>query len=140
VTISSRTPEGQPNHCTVCGFDLRILPSDPAGDAPCPKCGHLLWFDPAELGDDEVVKPKEEFLRAESLKGLMDCVDLRIGIRLVFDLGEVRRIESECLGKLINLKKQLAGLEGQFALRHVHPDVLEILRVTRLDQVFEFEP
>jgi len=41
---SSRTPEGQPKHCPVCGKDLKIEPSHPPGDAPCPHCGHLLWF------------------------------------------------------------------------------------------------
>ena len=41
---SSRTPEGQPNRCPVCGKEIRIEPSHPAGDAPCPCCGHLLWF------------------------------------------------------------------------------------------------
>ena len=45
VEASSRTPEGQPNHCPVCGKDLRIDPSRPPGDAPCPYCGSLLWFD-----------------------------------------------------------------------------------------------
>jgi hypothetical protein len=44
MTVSSRTPEGLPNHCPVCGNDLLIEPSRPAGDAPCPHCGHLLWF------------------------------------------------------------------------------------------------
>lgn len=43
---SSRTPEGQPNRCPVCGKDARVEPSIPPGDAPCPHCGHLLWFDP----------------------------------------------------------------------------------------------
>src|SRR5262249_60310367 len=41
---SSRTPEGSPNHCPICGTSLRLEPSQPAGDAPCPACGHLLWF------------------------------------------------------------------------------------------------
>jgi Zn-dependent protease len=41
---SSRTPEGKPNRCSVCGKDLRLEPSYPSGDAPCPHCGHLLWF------------------------------------------------------------------------------------------------
>jgi len=41
---SSRTPEGQPNRYPVCGNEIRIEPSHPAGDAPCPCCGHLLWF------------------------------------------------------------------------------------------------
>jgi len=44
MVISSRTPEGVPNHCPVCGNDLRIEPSRPTLDAPCPHCGHLLWF------------------------------------------------------------------------------------------------
>src|SRR5262245_23811230 len=44
MTISSRTPEGSPNRCTACGADVRVEPSNPPGDAPCPRCGHLLWF------------------------------------------------------------------------------------------------
>src|SRR5262245_47047213 len=44
MTISSRTPEGEPNHCPVCGKDLFIEPSLDTRDAPCPHCGHLLWF------------------------------------------------------------------------------------------------
>ena len=43
---STRTPEGEPSRCSVCGKPLRIEPSRPPGDAPCPHCGHLLWFDP----------------------------------------------------------------------------------------------
>src|SRR5579863_9697606 len=42
---SSRTPEGVPNLCPVCGHKVYITPSRPPGDAPCPRCGHLLWFD-----------------------------------------------------------------------------------------------
>ena len=44
MIISSRTPEGEPNHCPLCGADVRIEPSVLFGDAPCPNCGHLLWF------------------------------------------------------------------------------------------------
>jgi acyl carrier protein len=42
--ISSRTPNGVPNHCPVCDATICIDPSDPPGDAPCPSCGTLLWF------------------------------------------------------------------------------------------------
>lgn len=42
--IASRTWEGRYNECPVCGQECWIEPSDPAGDAPCPTCGHLLWF------------------------------------------------------------------------------------------------
>lgn len=49
MIIASRTPEGQPNRCPVCGNKVRIEPSAPLedskfGDAPCPNCGALLWF------------------------------------------------------------------------------------------------
>jgi hypothetical protein len=42
--ISSRTPEGQPNVCPVCGRPARVEPACLSPDAPCPSCGHLLWF------------------------------------------------------------------------------------------------
>jgi acyl carrier protein len=42
--VSSRTPEGQPNHCPVCDADVCIDPSPLFGDATCPRCGSLLWF------------------------------------------------------------------------------------------------
>ena len=44
MTVSSRTPEGQPNQCPLCGKSVRIEPSHPTNDAPCPHCGHLLFF------------------------------------------------------------------------------------------------
>ena len=44
MTPASRTPEGESNQCPVCGNEVRLEPSRPPGDAPCPCCGHLLWF------------------------------------------------------------------------------------------------
>jgi mannitol/fructose-specific phosphotransferase system IIA component (Ntr-type) len=41
---STRTPEEEPNYCPVCRHWVQIEPSRPPGDAPCPQCGHLLWF------------------------------------------------------------------------------------------------
>ncbi len=44
MTVASRTPEGEPNLCPLCGGLVRIEPARPPGDAPCPHCGCLLWF------------------------------------------------------------------------------------------------
>src|SRR5947209_13760658 len=49
MPIASRTPEGWPNRCPVCGAEIRIDPSQPPGDAPCPRCGQLVWFDQTGL-------------------------------------------------------------------------------------------
>ena len=43
MIVSSRTPEGRPNHCPLCDKDIVLEPSSPFGDAPCPCCGQLLW-------------------------------------------------------------------------------------------------
>lgn len=43
MPISTRTPEGEPLHCPICGAVMAMEVSDPAGDALCPACGHLLW-------------------------------------------------------------------------------------------------
>lgn len=43
MVIASRTPEGEPTRCPVCGNDARIEPSLFFGDATCPCCGTLLW-------------------------------------------------------------------------------------------------
>ena len=46
MIISSRTPEGLPNRCSLCGKAVAVEPSEPLGDAPCPYCGDLLlWCD-----------------------------------------------------------------------------------------------
>jgi acyl carrier protein len=82
VTISSRTPEGTPNRCPVCGHGFRIEPSQPFGDAPCPACGTLLWFEwaAARLG----VSP--DALRAGRLDELgLDSLDV---VELVMELEE----------------------------------------------------
>ena len=43
MTIASRTPEGLPSHCPLCGANTNLDFAEPTGDAPCPSCGHLLW-------------------------------------------------------------------------------------------------
>lgn len=71
MSISSRTPEGDPNRCPVCGQVVRLEPSWPPGDAPCPACGSLLWFPgPADLppalseSPDLEVEPHGELIPA----------------------------------------------------------------------------
>jgi acyl carrier protein len=44
MTISSRTPEGTPHCCPICGQVANLEPSYPDGDSVCPACGHLLWL------------------------------------------------------------------------------------------------
>jgi nitrogen PTS system EIIA component len=44
MNISSRTPEGLPGRCSICGQDVVVDPSVPPGDATCLQFGSLLWI------------------------------------------------------------------------------------------------
>jgi anti-anti-sigma factor len=140
MVISSRPPEGQPNRCPVCGNPkVKIEPSDPDGDAPCRRCGHLLWFTWDDRGDEQVIQPIDQLLQVESLDRLVGSVAMRPGMRLILDFSDVRNLSSAVLGTLINLKKKLATVQGKVALRGLQPDLREVFRFSRLDQVLEIE-
>jgi len=139
MVISSRTPEGQPNRCPVCGSHDRVEPSDPAGEAPCPRCGHLLWFTREEIGQIQVIRPTVSRLDSESLDRLIESLEMRSDMRLVIDLSAVQYVASPVLGKLINLRKKLGAVGGRLGLRNVHPYLMEVFWVTRLGQVFDLD-
>ena len=45
MTISSRTVEGIPHRCPICGKVSSVEPSCPGGDSCCPSCYQWLrWF------------------------------------------------------------------------------------------------
>ena len=43
MSPASRTPEGTPIDCPICGRPAVVTPSIPPGDCVCPHCGTLLW-------------------------------------------------------------------------------------------------
>ena len=49
-------------------------------------------------------------------------------------------LSSAALGKPINLKKKVGAVKGKLKLCCIHPDLLEVFKITRLDQVFEIYP
>ena len=44
MTISTRTPEGDPLKCSICGSEHFVLTSWPPGDSVCPSCGAHSWI------------------------------------------------------------------------------------------------
>lgn len=108
--ISSRTPEGRPNECPVCGRRLRLDPSTvPTADAPCPHCGSLVWFAPADAG------------------------------RVVVDLSGVTVVDSAALGRLLTLHHRCRQTGGRLTVRGLRPEVREVFRLTKLDRLLEVE-
>ncbi len=60
--------------------------------------------------------------------------------QILLNFGNVQYLSSAALGKLINLKKKVGAVKGKLKLCCIHSDLLEVFRITRLDQVFEIYP
>jgi anti-anti-sigma factor len=140
MEISTRTPEGEPIRCEVCGSELKIEPADPSRDAPCTRCGHRVWFAWENLGDVEVITPTENLLTRDALGAFLDSVAIKPGVHLVLDLAQVGFLASAALAQLVSLKKRVASVGGRFTIRHICPELMEVFRITRLDHVFTMEP
>ena len=57
--------------------------------------------------------------------------------RLLLDLSNVRFLSSNALGILVSLKKKVEAAGGRLRLCGLEPDLLELLRITYLDHIFE---
>jgi anti-sigma B factor antagonist len=84
--------------------------------------------------DAKIVTEEDIQQIGEDLNRLVDEQGHR---RLLLDFGQVQYLSSAALGKLINLKKRVAAVDGALKLCSVHPDLLEVFRITRLDTVFD---
>src|SRR5947199_10276633 len=89
MVVSSRTPEGEPFYCIICGRLVVIEPSEPMGDAVCPQCGMLLdrlsdWLS-AQLGASV---PAGTSLLNEGLADLdsLDTVELAMQLEEAFNV------------------------------------------------------
>ena len=127
MTPASRTPEGWPNRCPVCGEAVTIDPSLPPGDAPCPRCGCLLWFESSWL--DEL-----DFLVPEACSAnLGKCTKEEAISRMVESLAESGAITAEVgtdAAELVLKREQVGttGLGRGFAVPHAkHPDLKRVV-------------
>jgi len=80
-----------------------------------------------------LVGPKLTPEANEPLYGLVE----NEGQRLLLDLSNVRFLSSNALGILVSLKKKIDAAGGRLRLCCLEPDLLELLRVTMLDRIFE---
>jgi anti-sigma B factor antagonist len=125
---------GHPDRCPVCGSESLAA----AGEAPCPVCGHLLWFTSRRVGDVTVVRMTDNRVAVMELLELLDnaVVDGAIG-RLLIDFERIQQVSSAALGKLLKLMGHAQAVRGRLKLCNLHPDLRHVFRITRLDRIFE---
>lgn len=135
--ISSRTPEGWFGRCVVCGHEARVDPSHPPGDAPCPNCGSLNWFNP----------PDEYVIPADDLDGAMEAwEDAGRPAPVVLDFTGVRLVDSRHLGLILRIHHRMTVMtmtgtrpRPRLRLRGLTPDMRSVFDLTKLTHVFDTE-
>lgn len=134
--ISTRTPEGSPGQCPVCGIAFAIEPSTvPTRDAPCPRCGCLVRFDEPEVltvrfGEAD---PLDVLRQLDENLGEVKTAVVRI------DFSDVDLFTSEGLGRLIVLHRKLQAKKGRLVLFNINRDVRDVFKITKLDQLLGIE-
>lgn len=89
MTISSRTPEGEPQRCSVCGSIAAMETSWPMVDSCCPACGSMLLWLRDRLGAAELLDgplPLDASLEELGVDSL-DLVELLMELEEEFDIS-----------------------------------------------------
>ena len=87
--------------------------------------------------------PKPVNLEGEDSVAFRDRVKALIAdgrTRLVVDLGQVKFIDSFGLGSLVSALRVVRSANGDLKLAHVPSSVESVLRLTRLNTVFDIHP
>ncbi len=56
--------------------------------------------------------------------------------KLLLDFQNVEHLSSAALGMLITLDKLVKENEGELRLCHIHPQIFEVFKITRLNKLF----
>src|SRR5262245_57195940 len=60
--------------------------------------------------------------------------------RVVLDLSGVRQINSAAIGILINFQKRVRDAGGTLKVCGIHPNVIDVFRLTKMDQILDLCP
>lgn len=126
MTISSRTPEGRPNRCPVCQHRLRVSPSWPGADAPCPRCGSLLWF-----SNPNLLPSTTQSLQEYTLDDFNDQITVlrQSGIRGFLQLVGLSALPTEDARELARIQGIVRSMT---AAERSSPDIIDEQRRKRI--------
>lgn len=114
--ISSRTPEGLPHRCPVCGKMTMLEPSFPDGDSCCPNCGQLLWWFRDRLSREAGIDPAQITLFSSLFEDFvgdsLNLVELMMEVEATFDV-EIPDEAMEGINTVADAIRSIEELRGE---------------------------
>jgi anti-sigma B factor antagonist len=103
------------------------------------KDAHLMIASEGEIAVVRFANRKilEEIAIAEIGEQLTTLADSHEGIKMLVDFENVEHLSSAVLSMLINLSKQVGERGGQLKLANIRPQIYEVFKITRLNEVFD---
>ncbi len=97
MTISTRTPEGDPLKCSICGSEHLLLTSWPPGDSVCPSCGAHSWIPKSKPEDVNPTSQIRNQVRTLVDQLRLSSTKVELGIYLVNGMVDCLRAKSAIL-------------------------------------------
>lgn len=108
-------------------------------DVPCPRCGHLLWFRMQQVDNAVILNllANMDPERAEIDRVGQLLVRSRNAPHVIVNFHNVDFISSTFVNGLIVLRRTVHNAGGKTILCGMNPVIREILRINRLDHLFD---
>ncbi len=88
-----------------------------------------------------IARPQVEFIfETETVEAIKQAIQTRLtetnSTQVAMDFSKVQTFASNFIGMLVGLKRKLGGRGGDLRLSGINERLMEIINITRLDQVF----
>jgi anti-sigma B factor antagonist len=99
------------------------------------------WLEVEQIGEVTIARFTARHLldeqKMQAIGGQLRSLGEEAGHRpLVLNFGQVERLSTELMGKLVALQKRVDEKGGRLALCRIHPQVYEVFKILKLPQVF----
>ncbi|HLJ91708.1 MAG TPA: STAS domain-containing protein [Gemmataceae bacterium] len=99
------------------------------------------WLEVEQIGDVTIARFTARHLldeqKMQAISRQLRSLGEEAGHRpLVLNFGQVERLSTELMGKLVALQNRVQQKGGRLALCKIHPQVYEVFKILKLPQVF----
>lgn len=72
-------------------------------------------------------------------QSILKLLEQEVGPKLVLDFKAVAHLSSAALGELIKINNRVRQTDGQLRLCNIDAQIMEVFRITRLNQLFNIQ-